>query len=418
MRRKTQGYILVEVMVVVACLVALMGMLLANQRASLQEKQDKMRGQRAEMMARSGLAYAFSTLNDTTTNTSLVTQNDTWYTLGQNGQEEFQVGQGQDSFRIQIVDAGSLININTATETQLQQLPLTQEQTDSLLDWRETGQNARGSGAKDSYYNSLEQPYNTKLGNLYTLSELLLIKGWTAKMLYTTQTDMTSTQIQPQDSKGNPLPLIGMLTVDSSAPNTQASGTARVNFSQQGLNQNTLSQIGLNNQAIVAQIVARAPYNSFRALLGIPGMTANTAQTLLNGAGFGTATRLTGKVNINTASEQVLRSLPNLTSDVASAIVGRQSSGFQSLGELATVPGLSINTLAQVADNFTVGCDTWIVRVYGESGGVGAAFEAVVSKVNNKMQIQKWNRLNISGIPAWWGWQPEILTTTQLGATQ
>lgn len=418
MRRKTQGYILVEVMVVVACLVALMGMLLANQRASLQEKQDKMRGQRAEMMARSGLAYAFSTLNDTTTNTSLVTQNDNWYTLGQNGQEEFQLGQGQDSFRIQIVDAGSLININTATETQLQQLPLTQEQTDSLLDWRETGQNARGSGAKDSYYNSLEQPYNTKLGNLYTLSELLLIKGWTAKMLYTTQTDMTSTQIQPQDAQGNPLPLIGMLTVDSSAPNTQASGTARVNFSQQGLNQNTLSQIGLNNQAIVAQIVARAPYNSFRALLGIPGMTANTAQTLLNGAGFGTATRLTGKVNINTASEQVLRSLPNLTSDVASAIVGRQSSGFQSLGELATVPGLSINTLAQVADNFTVGCDTWIVRVYGESGGVGAAFEAVVSKVNNKMQIQKWNRLNISGIPAWWGWQPEILTTTQLGATQ
>ena len=72
MRRRTKGYILVEVIVVVACLVALMGMLLANQRASLQQRQDRMRQHRAEIVARSGIAYAFSTLNDTTTNTSLV----------------------------------------------------------------------------------------------------------------------------------------------------------------------------------------------------------------------------------------------------------------------------------------------------------------------------------------------------------
>lgn len=416
MRGKAQGYILLEVMVVVAFLVALMGMLLANQRASIQERQDNMRQQRAEMMARSGIAYAFSTLNNTNTNTSLVTQTDDWYTLGQSGQEEFQIG--QDTFRIQIVDGGALMNINSATEAQLQQLPLTQEQTDSLLDWREGGQTPRAEGGKDSYYNSLEQPYNAKLGSLSTLNELLLIKGWTAKILYTTQADMTSTQIQPEDALGNPLPLIGMLTVDSGAPNTRADDSARVNFSQQGLNQNTLAQIGLNNQAVVAQLVARAPYTSFRALLGVPGIDATTAQTLLDGAGFGAATRLTGKININTASEQVLRSVPNLTPDVATAIVGRQASGFRSLGELSTVPGLSITALAQVADSFTVGCDTWILRVYGESGGVGTAVEAVVSKVNNKMQILKWNRLNVSGIPAWWGWQQEILTTTQLGATQ
>jgi general secretion pathway protein K len=184
----------------------------------------------------------------------------------------------------------------------------------------------------------------------------------------------------------------------------------------QGVNANTLNQLGVRNQQVVAQLVARAPYTSFRALLGVPGLNAETVKTLLDGATFSAGTRQTGKINLNTASEQVIRSLPNIPSDVASAIVSRQSSGFQSLGDLSTIPGLNTDALAQVADSFTVGSDTWTIRVYGQSGNVGLALEITVRLLNSgRIQIQNWNRLNVSGIPAWWGWQPNTTTTTQLG---
>jgi general secretion pathway protein K len=411
MRRKQHGYMMVQVIVVVACLVALMGMLLANQRAILSEMYDRNHQRRAESVARSGIAYALSLLQNA--NTSLVNPTDDWVTFGQNGQEELLLG--DDSFRIQIVDNGSLINLNTATEEQLQQLPLQPEQIDSLLDWREAGQTPRPNGAKDDYYHTLQYPYDAKLANLTTLSELLLVRGWTARMLYTTEEEITSSQVQPQDSFGNALPLAGMFTVNSGSPTTRADGSARVNLAQ-GVNANTLNQLGVRNQQVVAQLVARAPYTSFRALLGVPGLNAETVKTLLDGATFSAGTRQTGKINLNTASEQVIRSLPNIPSDVASAIVSRQSSGFQSLGDLSTIPGLNTDALAQVADSFTVGSDTWTIRVYGQSGNVGLALEITVRLLNSgRIQIQNWNRLNVSGIPAWWGWQPNTTTTTQLG---
>ena len=87
--------------------------------------------------------------------------------------------------------ASSLININTVSTTTADQallnnLPLTQQEIDSLLDWTSTSTTARTDGAKDDYYNALPTPYNTKLGTLSTLSELLLIQGWVGVDLYGT----------------------------------------------------------------------------------------------------------------------------------------------------------------------------------------------------------------------------------------
>ena len=319
--------------------------------------------------------------------------------------------------RLQLVDAGAFININTATEAQLQQLPVTQEQIDSLLDWREAGQTPRANGAKDSYYNALEEPYNTKLGPLTTLDELLLIKGWTAQELYTLQTNTVTSQIQPQDIKGNRIPLVGIFTTDSSAPNTRADGSARTNFGVRLNPQAVAQQLRVNAQ-LALQIANRSPYNSFRALLGMPGITSNTAKTLLDSVRFGGGNTSTGKLNVNTASEEALRSLPNMPADVAASIVSRQSSGIQSLGELSSVPGLTGNTLAQLADSFTVGSNTWIVRVYSVSGGIGVAMEATATITNGTAHIQTWSPLHTIGIPAWWGWEAEPTTTTQLGTGQ
>lgn len=432
MKRARRGYILLQALVVVACLVALMAVLAANQRASLRDVQDKMRTRRAEIAARSAVARALAVLEETTstsaatttsstsstngTNSNLVTLNDDWATVGDNGNQSFNLG--DSTFRMQIVDAGSLLNINTATETQLDQLPLTQEQIDCLLDWREASTQPRSDGAKNEYYNGLQEPYNARLGNLTSITELLLIKNWTAQVLYTNEVNTSGAITLPTDPQGNSLPLISILTTDGGAPNTTASGTARTNLNRTGLTGSVFLQMGLT-EPLADQLAARGPYTSFQSLLTQPGVTTAIATRLLNSATFSGGTRMTGKININTTTAAVLETNPLITTDIATAIVAQQSTGFTGLGDLTTISGLTtLNTLAQVADNFAVGSDTWIVRAYGECNGVGVAFEVTVLLANGRAQPQSWRRINTTGIPTWWGWQTDTTDTVDMEITQ
>jgi DNA uptake protein ComE-like DNA-binding protein len=403
---------MVQARVVLAGLVALLATLAADERATLRATQDRLRDRRAEVAARSAVQRALAVLAQA--NTAAVTQNDDWYLLGDKGNQAFDPGDGT-TFRMQIVDDGALVNVNTAGAQQLQMLPLTQEQIDSLLDWRSAGQTPRADGAKDMYYNALDQPYNTKLGQLTTLSELLLVKGWTAQTLYGAGSDGTvSTAIPLQDENGNTLPLIAVLTADAGAPNRQTAGAGLVNLNQRNLNAATLQRLGLTGQQ-AATVIARAPIGSFRALLTLPGMNANLQRQLLSGVTFTGNTRLQGKINLNPAPQAVLETVPNVTPEIASAIVAQQTAGFQGLGDLLTVPGVGGALLPQLADTFTVGSDTWTVRAYGESGGYGVAVEAVVGIRNNRPQVITYNRLPDTGIPAWWNWNDTTTATVDAG---
>lgn len=407
-RSRERGGVLVLALVILAGLLALLATFAANQRVYLSGTQNVLRERRAEAAARSALAVALSTLQSVDTNK--VTLADDWALLGQSGTESTTLTSGA-TYRVQIVDAGSLLNINTLTQAQLQNLPLTTEQVASLLDWRETGTQARTEGAKDEYYNALTTPYNAKLGRLNTLRELPLIKGWTARTLYTPEAEGITTTTPLEDTEGNPLALIGALTVSSGAPNTTATGTARTNLNQQNLNLVQLVQLGLP-----AQLATQGPFTSFADLLGRPGVSAPASQLVLDSVGFTAETRLTGKINLNTASEFVLSTLPGITSDIVSAIVTRQSTGFASLGELTSIPGLTGATLGQVADAACVGSDTFLVRAWGESGGVGVAIEAIIGIRNSRAQVLLVERLNTTTIPAWWRWEGEPTTSVSLGA--
>ena len=63
-----------------------------------------------------------------------------------------------------------------------------------------------------------------------------------------------------------------------------------------------------------------------------------------------------------------------------------------------------------------VGGDTWLVRAYGRSGGVGTAVEATVGLRNGQVQVVSWERLSAPGVPAWWDWSTEPSTTVDPGA--
>jgi general secretion pathway protein K len=420
---------MVQALIVLAGLVSFLAVLAADQRVTMQAMQNQLRSRRAELAARSAVQRALAALQ--AANSAVVTLNDTWATLGTNaatsGTSTTQVGtsateaydlgmagnqgyaQGEATFRFQIVDNASLININSAPLGQLNQLPLTQQQLDSFQDWIQPGQNPRPTGAKDTYYNALPTPYNTKLAPLTTLNELLLIQGWTASTLFATQTnDIVSTAIPLQDSSGQPLPLIAVLTINSGSP----SGT-RINVNVPAAQLSTQTQQRLG---ITGNIARNAPFRTFQQILSQPGVNTTMARQILNLAKFSASTRDTGKININTASQAVLETIPGITQDLASAIVTQQQTGFQTLGALTTVSGINVPLLARIADYLTVSSDTFTVRAYGESGGYGVALEVTIRIQNGQVQVVDWERLPDTGIPTWWNWDQTPTTTVDAGA--
>jgi len=400
MRKKNRGFILIEALMIIIVLVALMAMIAADQRAAGQQIQNQLRRRRADAAARSAVAFAMGAVQQV--NVNLVSTNDAWYQLDDSGDYAYTLGDAD--FRVQVVDCASLINVNTASTQWLQQLPLTTDQVDCLLDWRETGTEPRADGAKDSYYNGLSQPYNTKLGPLSTVDELLLVKGWTGHDLYVPSTTTSSSAPLPADDNGQTLPLASILTVDSGSPNVQADGSARINLSQGGGNlANQLRNIGINGN-LAAQIAQRAPYTTFQQLFTRVQVSPGDEQRLLNAVSFSTDTRNTGKINLNTASQAVLLTIPNMTQAIAGTIINQQSSGFTTLGQLATSAGLTPQQIPDLADYFSVGSDTFLVRAYGESGGVGSALEVVIRVTNGTPQVVTWTKLSSAGIPAWWDW--------------
>lgn len=436
MKRCDQGFIMVQALVIIAVGVALLAVIAASQRTAMDSLQTTLDQRRAAQAANAAVAEAMAQLSQV--NTSQVTLNDTWATLGtdsstqsalgiQTADQEYDMGDGS-SFRVQLIDAGSLLNINLPStspttaqraqwQTELLDLGLTQQQVDCLYDWETPGETAQPDGAKDSFYNAQPQPYNAELGPLNTVDELLLVDNWTAQTLYQPITassggGSTSTS-QPTDSQGNILPLASIITVDSESPNTQASGSARITPTQALANAGITLRRGQTAPTTFAQVLTTAP-----AIAN----NANAVQQLLNTmSDSGTNTVAKGKINLNTASQAVLQTVlqaSGMSTGIASAIQSQQASGFTSLGQLATIPGITPSQALQIADNFTIGSDTWIVRAWGQDNGAGVAVEAVIRVTNDQPQVINWNRINTTSLPEWWDWQAQSTSTVQAGEIQ
>jgi len=98
------------------------------------------------------------------------------------------------TMRYGITPEAGKININLAEEEDLTRLLESvlldlgvenhPELTDALLDWLDEDDEPRANGAERDYYEFLEPGYFPKNGPLDTLEELLMVKGFTAAVLY------------------------------------------------------------------------------------------------------------------------------------------------------------------------------------------------------------------------------------------
>jgi|GEM_PF-351440 len=420
-RSRRHGGILLITIGVLASLVAILAAAAATNRVQLRSIANRTATRRARLMAEAGIQEALVTLS--TQSTTTTSQQDDWYQLiGQTGDTRFVVG--NDSFRIQIVDAASQVNLNTATEGQLATLPLTQDQIDSLLDWREAGLVARSDGAKDDYYNNLTDPYNTKLGNLTTVDELLLVKGFTPQTLYQPITDVSSTNPLPDRPDGTPYTLYDLCTVDSTSTAGGGGGAAGgAGGAGGGGGMPAITSIRspqvLTRQGIPFNVAnqifqRRAQLTTYAALLGIPGITTQTARTLVDSYRVGTSTTLTGHIDVNTASEAVLDTIPNMPPDVATAIVSQQSSGIAQLGDLFNVSGFSVGVARQTLDMLSTNSQTFIVHSEGTSSGTTVSLDALISISATGVQILKISEPPYADMSTRWGWDSDTTTDNVL----
>jgi type II secretory pathway component PulK len=404
---KRRGGVMVLTLAVLTGLVAIVAMVASTQRLAFRATLNSLEKERAEIAAEAGVQYALATLaTQSKTATNLT---DEWAELGQLGDEMFLIG--NNSFRIEIVDAASRLNLNEASREQLQRIGLTDEQLDSLLDWRDAELIPRTDGAKDEYYNDLPEPYNAKLQDFDSIDELLLVKGFTPYDLY----QPLENAVEIQGTSEADLYLSELITAESVSDDSSPDGQAKLNVNSQQASVQALVQAQIP-PILAAQIVQRrttiGPFTSISQVLGLPGVTTTVAGTVIDRLSVGGQRRVEGRININTATEEVLNTIEAIPPDVAQAIVSRQaSSGFASLGELATLPGMTTAILGQVATLFSVNSHTFIVRAVGQIGQTTFATEVLVSIEGDSPKVLR--RSNPpEGYFTRWGWAEEASSET------
>ena len=76
------------------------------------------------------------------------------------------------------LDEGAKLNINTATRTQLTNLPnMTPDVVDAIIDWRDADNNVGQLGAERDYYAGRSMGYSPRNGNFHSVAELELVAG-------------------------------------------------------------------------------------------------------------------------------------------------------------------------------------------------------------------------------------------------
>jgi general secretion pathway protein K len=406
--RRQRGSIFIVSLAVMAGLVVLMSALTVSHRESVRALTNRTQEIRARMMAEGALQRALAEIQQIQPGPS--TAADDWASDGQGGSIQFLCG--QDSFRFQILDASGRLNINSATEAQLKRMPFTAEQVASLLDWRDTNKTPRTDGAKDDYYGGLTNPYLTKMQTFDSVPELLLVRGFTPKALYTPGS--SSGTLNDANPVGYDGPLADLLSTDSQSEDVNVQGQPKLDV--RGASVDQLISFGVPSALAQNIVQSESSFQTLNDLFNVSGMTIDAAHALADNVAIGAPAVHNGLININTAPAATLAALPTIDADVAASIVDRQSTGFKSIGDLLDVPGVTLNIFSQVADSVCVSSRSFVVRALGTSGSANVALETTLV-LGDDGQVRMTRLEPVPDFQAFdrWGWSQQPTTQQSIG---
>ena len=333
---------------------------------------------------------------------------------------------------VQVVDAASKLNVNTASRNQLLALPdMTEDIADSILDWIDSDDDVRTGGAESGYYLSLDFGYEARNGRMRTIRELLRVKGVTEDLFY----GHAEQHLLAADNEG----WIHYLTCVSRQVNQDADGNARININR--ADERTLMRELDLTEGQARWIVENRQFDSLGDLIGQavpadrqrPGPAQNQpprqdprqnqtdnrnpnnnnnnnneddrpavepldVKTVLERADRITLSRrrtIWGQVNINTADLQVLTALFEGNRELAlETIAARQTLGgaFVDFSDLLHIEALTQDILRRYLDQMTIRSDIFEIHATAVSQATELTWsvEAIVNRQAQQGQVAYW----------------------------
>lgn len=366
------------------------------------------------------------------------------------------------TMRFGITPEASKLHLNYATEGQLRQLmtPLfmdlgidnTEELLAAVLDWRDEDSETREGGAENDYYQTLEPPYNAKNGPFDSVEELLLVKGFSAALLYGEDVNRNGI-LDPNENDGEEsFPyydngdgtlnrgIAPFLTTWTREPDTALDNKARINLNAdlaaiqaamatslteeeleiltpaiayisqlkgQNFNFTQLASVGELYQGADASDEGEATGGG--ALAGSP-ITLEQLPYLVDRFSVlsteQTSAGIAGLININTAPARVLALIPGISADVAATLVetrnGLDAEQLRTPAWPITSEAVDVATFHALAAYTTTKAYQFHVEVLGYADHVQASsrIEWIVEMAGPIAQVRY--RRNLSRLG--WAW--------------
>lgn len=330
-------------------------------------------------------------------------------------------------------DAHAKLNINRLTTEQLATIEpyMTDDVIQSIIDWVDTDDDVQPLGAELGYYAALPHRYNTRNGPMRSIAELELVAGVDQRDVRGEDWNLNGV-LDPNENDGNASDppdnadgvldagWSGILTAYSAEGSLAPSGEVKLDL-KSATDSELVTRIKVNRdqaKAIVDYMAANANASMrdfitsdlsrlVRTTAQLTGQQApRTAVEPLSQEQLGalleesvvgapsTEARQPGKLNVNTCPAEVLQYLPELTAETADAIVNERaglSSGFTSLGQLLSVPGIGRRQLAAMYELLCVRSNVFVVTSRGRDTRTGLEVEvyAVIDRSSLPVVIQE-----------------------------
>jgi type II secretory pathway component PulK len=185
-RSNRNGAILVAAMLMVFALASMVMVLCSSMAVEATASANQAASLQASQIEHGAEQYVLGLVSDTTQ--SPLSYDESYFQAIQVGDGYFWIVRPDyqdDSLPLfGLVDECGKLDINSANYDQLMHLPgMTDALAASIVNWRSPDA-SQASGAGDSYYASLPQPYQRKADNFETVEELLLVGNMTPQILY------------------------------------------------------------------------------------------------------------------------------------------------------------------------------------------------------------------------------------------
>jgi len=421
-----KGLVLVAVLWLMVVLMAMVATVGRNSRLDTKVSLLRMEQLRCKWACRAGTETAIGVLNEDTKESDSLT--DLW---SDNDEDFNDIILEKCFFTVWVVDEASKLNINTAAKEQFLGLEyMTEEIADAIIDWRDKDDTPSTAGAEAGYYENLPFGYMTRNGPFRTVRELLLVKDVTEEFFYGEDTNFNGQldynerdgdSSPPVDDEDSELDMgwIAYLTCYSYDNNKDTSGNKRIDINKANENQLVRS---LNIKSSQAEwIVDERPKNGYKSIGDlISNKSPKTAPRSSKGGSdepepldlqtfsqiadkitINSDEKIPGRVNINTASKEVLAALlggGDSAEQIAEEIVAYRESlmyGMESITELMQLGSISIDTFKNIANFITTRSDVFTIHCVAtadrnETEGLTLPTEAVVDRSSSPCEILYW----------------------------